>query len=55
MYRDRFSSPFQAASLGYVDDVIDPSETRMIVAKALRQNLTKRVNVPGKKNGNMPV
>jgi propionyl-CoA carboxylase beta chain len=55
MYRDRFSSPFQAASLGYVHDVIDPSETRVMIAKALRHNLTKRVNVPPKKNGNMPV
>jgi propionyl-CoA carboxylase beta chain len=55
MYRERFSSPFQAASLGYIHDVIDPSETRSVIAKALRMNLTKRVNVTPKKNGNMPI
>lgn len=54
-YRDRFSSPYQAGSLGLLTDVIDPAETKMVISRALRIHLSKRVSVPPKKNGNMPV
>jgi propionyl-CoA carboxylase beta chain len=54
-YRDRFSSPYQTASLGFANDVIDPAETRTVLARALRTNLTKRQSILPRKNGNMPV
>jgi len=57
-YRERIANPYVAASRGYVDSVIEPSETRPTLIKALELLLTKRevrVRVPPKKHGNMPV
>jgi propionyl-CoA carboxylase beta chain len=54
-YRDKFASPYQAASLAMVDDIIEPSETRAIIAMALRNTLSKRETRPPKKHGNIPL
>jgi len=54
-YRDKFASPYQAASLGMINDVIDPAETRRVIAMALRNTLSKRETRPPKKHGNIPL
>jgi acetyl-CoA carboxylase carboxyltransferase component len=54
-YRDTFANPYVAASRGYIDDVIEPAETRMKVAKALEMLASKRETRPAKKHGNLPV
>ncbi|MBF0623746.1 MAG: acyl-CoA carboxylase subunit beta [Magnetococcales bacterium] len=54
-YRDNFSSPYLSAARGYVTDVIDPSETRAIIAMTLRKTLNKRELRPLKKHGNIPL
>lgn len=54
-YRDNFASPYQAASKGMIDDVIEPSETRAALAMALRNLLSKRETRPPKKHGNIPL
>jgi len=57
-YREKLANPYVAAARGYIDDVIEPNETRPKLIKALELFLTKRevrVRVPPKKHGNMPV
>ena len=54
-YRDRFANPFVAAERGYIDDVIEPHETRPKVIKALRMLETKVDTMPRKKHGNIPL
>ena len=54
-YKDRFANPYQAAERGYVDDVIQPEETRPWLIKALEISLTKRVDGPKRKHGNIPL
>ncbi|MDY6873090.1 MAG: acyl-CoA carboxylase subunit beta [Chloroflexota bacterium] len=54
-YRKRYLTPYAAASAGYVDDVIEPAETRPIVIKALRAIRNKSESHPARKHGNMPV
>lgn len=54
-YRDKFSNPYVAASRGYVDDVIEPAETRIKIINALEMLNTKRENRPSKKHGNIPL
>jgi acetyl-CoA carboxylase carboxyltransferase component len=54
-YRDKFSNPYLAASRGYVDDVIDPSTTRIRLINALDMLASKRENRPAKKHGNIPL
>jgi propionyl-CoA carboxylase beta chain len=54
-YRDKFANPYIASSRGYVDDVIDPRDTRVKLIEALRALATKRESRPGKKHGNLPV
>lgn len=54
-YRERFANPYIAAARGYVDDVIDPAETRPRLACALEVLSSKRENRPAKKHGNIPV
>lgn len=54
-YREKFASPYQAASQGMITDVIDPAETRRVVALALRDTLSKRETRPPKKHGNIPL
>jgi propionyl-CoA carboxylase beta chain len=54
-YREQFASPYQAARLAMITDVIDPAETRAKVAMALRNTLPKRETRPSKKHGNIPL
>jgi propionyl-CoA carboxylase beta chain len=54
-YRDRFASPFVAAERGYIDDVIEPHETRPKVIHALRMLANKTDTMPRKKHGNIPL
>ncbi len=54
-YRAEFATPYQAAKRGYVDDVIEPRETRQKVAAALNMLSSKRETRPAKKHGNFPV
>ena len=54
-FQDRFASPFVAAERGFVDDVIEPHETRPRIVKALRLLETKVDTMPRKKHGNIPL
>jgi propionyl-CoA carboxylase beta chain len=54
-YEERFLSPFVAAERGYIDEVIEPSETRRRVARALAMLRTKHAERPRKKHDNLPV
>jgi propionyl-CoA carboxylase beta chain len=54
-YKDKFASPYQAARLAMITDVIDPAQTRATVAVALRNTLSKRESRPPKKHGNIPL
>ena len=54
-YADLFASPYQAASRGYVDDVIEPRTTRPWLIRALNLARTKRVTTPARKHGNIPL
>ncbi len=54
-YRDKFANPYKAAELGYIDDVIDPADTRAKIIQALRMLKNKRDSNPPKKHGNIPL
>ncbi|HYL78340.1 MAG TPA: acyl-CoA carboxylase subunit beta [Bryobacteraceae bacterium] len=54
-FRDRFANPFVAAERGFIDDVIEPRETRPKVIRALRMLATKVDTMPRKKHGNIPL
>jgi propionyl-CoA carboxylase beta chain len=54
-YAERFANPFAAAARGYVDDVIDPRETRARVISAFDMLQNKRDGNPPKKHGNIPL
>jgi len=54
-YRERFASPYIAASRGYLDDVIEPRETRARLVSALRSLAGKRSSNPPRKHGNIPL
>ena len=54
-YRDKFANPFIAASRGYIDDVIDPRETRPKLIRALEMLRNKMDTLPAKKHGNIPL
>jgi acetyl-CoA carboxylase carboxyltransferase component len=54
-YKEQFTNPYVAASRGYLDDVIDPAETRVQLIKALDMLQNKRDSLPAKKHGNIPL
>ena len=54
-YRQKFANPYIAASLGYIDEVIDPKETRPKLIAALEMLQDKRDTNPAKKHGNIPL
>lgn len=54
-YRERFANPYYAASLGYIDEVIEPQDTRKKLIWALKLLATKRDRLPPKKHGNIPL
>ena len=54
-FQDRFANPFVAAEHGFIDDVIEPRQTRPMVIRALRLLETKVDTNPRKKHGNIPL
>ena len=54
-FRERFANPFVAAERGFIDDVIEPHETRPRVIRALKMLATKVDTMPRKKHGNIPL
>ena len=54
-YKELFSNPYQAAQKGYIDDVIEPRNTRFRVIRALEQLDGKRQEIPAKKHDNLPL
>ena len=53
-YNEKFANPYVAAALGYLDDVIEPQETRPRLIRALRMLANKRQSLPPKKHGQHP-
>jgi propionyl-CoA carboxylase beta chain len=54
-YREKFGDPYVAARHGWLDDVIEPSQTRKSLVRALRPLLSKREAIFPKKHGNIPL
>lgn len=54
-YDELFSNPYQAAQKGYIDDVIEPRNTRFRVIRALEQLAAKRQEMPARKHDNLPL
>ena len=54
-YNNTFANPYKAASYGYIDDVIEPRNTRFRVIRAFQSLQTKRVTNPMKKHSNIPL
>ncbi len=54
-YREKFANPYVAAERGYLDDVIDPSDTREVLINYLDSLKTKREARPPRKHGNIPL
>lgn len=54
-YNEKFANPYIAAQLGYIDDVIEPKETRPKIIAALESLENKRQSLPPKKHGNIPL
>ncbi len=54
-YREKFATPYAAAGLGYVDEVIRPEETRPRLVRSLEMLRNKRQELPPKKHGNIPL
>ena len=54
-YSDIFANPYRAAERGFIDEVIEPTETRMKLIKAFKMLENKVVNNPRKKHGNIPL
>ena len=54
-YTERFANPYGAAERGYVDDVIDPRDTRQVLVHSLEMLRTKKEKLPQRKHGNVPL
>ncbi len=54
-YREQFANPYYAAERGYIDDVIEPKQTRAVLIKALHMAMDKQVTLPPRKHGNIPL
>ncbi|GIW23359.1 MAG: methylmalonyl-CoA carboxyltransferase [Candidatus Sericytochromatia bacterium] len=54
-YTDKFANPYVASEMGYLDDVIEPSKTRIKLIQALELTYTKRSDRPKRKHGNIPL
>jgi propionyl-CoA carboxylase beta chain len=55
LYRKTFANPYKAAELGYIDEVIDPADTRRLLIQGLRMLEGKRERGPSRKHGNIPL
>jgi len=54
-YSDTFATPYKAAELGFVDEIIFPEQTRFKLSQALQMLKNKRDKMPPKKHGNIPL
>ncbi|MCL2437055.1 MAG: methylmalonyl-CoA carboxyltransferase, partial [Clostridiales bacterium] len=54
-YEERFNNPYRAAEMGYVDDIIEPAESRQRIISAFDMLASKRESLPQKKHGNIPL
>jgi acetyl-CoA carboxylase carboxyltransferase component len=54
-YTERFANPYIAAERGYIDDVIDPRDTRTVLVKSLDMLRSKQEKLPQRKHGNVPL
>jgi acetyl-CoA carboxylase carboxyltransferase component len=54
-YGAKYANPYAAAERGYIDDVIDPAETRSKLISGLKMLQSKREELPRRKHGNMPL
>jgi acetyl-CoA carboxylase carboxyltransferase component len=54
-YQQKFANPYQAAAYGYIDDVIEPRNTRFRIIRGLQTLQTKKVTNPPKKHSNIPL
>ena len=54
-YRERHANPYLAAERGFIDDIIDPTDTRKVLAGALKMLRSKREELPRRKHGNVPL
>jgi acetyl-CoA carboxylase carboxyltransferase component len=54
-YTERYANPYLAAERGYIDDVIDPADTRAVLARSLELLRTKREEHPRRKHANVPL
>jgi len=54
-YNEKFANPYQAAAMGYIDDVIEPRNTRFRIIRALQTLATKKDYMPAKKHTNLPL
>ena len=54
-YTKLFANPYNAAKYGYIDDVIEPRNTRFRIIRALQMLATKKLTNPAKKHGNIPL
>jgi acetyl-CoA carboxylase carboxyltransferase component len=54
-YSERFANPYPAAERGYVDDIIDPRDTRRVLVESLQMLRTKKEQLPARKHGNVPL
>ena len=54
-YREKFSNPYEAAKYGYIDDIIEPRNTRFRIIRALQTLSTKKDVNPPKKHSTLPL
>ncbi len=54
-YKKAFANPYNAAQYGYIDDIIEPRNTRFRIIRALQQLQTKKLTNPAKKHDNLPL
>ncbi|MDO4553246.1 MAG: acyl-CoA carboxylase subunit beta [Bacillota bacterium] len=54
-YEEKFSNPYRAAEMGYVDDIIEPATARQRIISAFDMLASKRLSLPAKKHGNIPL
>ena len=54
-YREKFANPYRAAEKGYIDDIIEPAETRFRIIRSLEMLASKKDSNPPKKHGNIPL
>ncbi len=54
-YRNKFANPYEAAKYGYIDDIIEPRNTRFRIIRALQTLATKKQTLPPKKHNNIPL